>query len=79
MIGYGLVVGLQGAGDTLRNAPFTEQAMQSMLDRLGINVRSATLRNRNVAAVIVTADLPPERTSARGSTSRSPRSATRLR
>ncbi|MGO9758587.1 MAG: flagellar basal body P-ring protein FlgI [Roseiarcus sp.] len=60
LIGYGLVVGLQGAGDTLRNAPFTEQAMQSMLDRLGINVRNTTLRTRNVAAVIVTADLPPE-------------------
>ncbi|MGA2794776.1 MAG: flagellar basal body P-ring protein FlgI [Roseiarcus sp.] len=59
LIGYGLVVGLQGAGDTLRNAPFTEQAMQSMLDRLGINVRNTTLRTRNVAAVIVTADLPP--------------------
>ncbi len=59
LIGYGLVVGLQGAGDTLRNAPFTEQAIQSMLDRLGINVTNTTLRNRNVAAVIVTADLPP--------------------
>lgn len=59
LIGYGLVVGLQGAGDTLRNAPFTEQALQSMLDRLGIEVRSATLRTRNVAAVIVTANLPP--------------------
>jgi flagellar P-ring protein precursor FlgI len=59
LIGYGLVVGLQGAGDTLRNAPFTEQAMQSMLDRMGINVRNSTLRSRNVAAVIVTADLPP--------------------
>jgi flagellar P-ring protein precursor FlgI len=60
LIGYGLVVGLQGAGDTLRNAPFTEQAMQSMLDRLGINVRNTSLRTRNVAAAIVTADLPPE-------------------
>ena len=58
LIGYGLVVGLQGTGDTLRNAPFTEQAIQSMLDRMGINVRGSTLRNRNVAAVIVTADLP---------------------
>jgi flagellar P-ring protein precursor FlgI len=59
LIGYGLVVGIQGAGDTLRNSPFTEQAMQSMLDRMGINVRSNTLGSRNVAAVIVTADLPP--------------------
>jgi flagellar P-ring protein precursor FlgI len=59
LLGYGLVVGLQGVGDTLRNAPFTEQAMQSMLDRMGINVRNTSLRARNVAAVIVTADLPP--------------------
>lgn len=59
LVGYGLVVGLQGTGDTLRNAPFTEQSMQSMLDRLGINVRNINLRTRNVAAVMVTADLPP--------------------
>jgi flagellar P-ring protein FlgI len=59
LIGYGLVVGIQGAGDTLRNSPFTEQAMQSMLDRMGINVRGNSLGSRNVAAVIVTADLPP--------------------
>lgn len=59
LVGYGLVVGLEGTGDTLRNAPFTEQAMQSMLDRLGINVRSISLRTRNVAAVMVTTELPP--------------------
>jgi flagellar P-ring protein precursor FlgI len=59
LIGYGLVIGLQGTGDTLRNAPFTEQAIQSMLDRLGVNVRNVSLRTRNVAAVLVTADLPP--------------------
>jgi flagellar P-ring protein precursor FlgI len=58
LIGYGLVVGLQGTGDTLRNVPFTEQAIQAMLDRMGVNVRGSALRNRNVAAVIVTADLP---------------------
>ena len=58
LIGYGLVVGLQGTGDTLRNVPFTEQSIQSMLDRMGVNIRGASLRNRNVAAVIVTADLP---------------------
>ena len=58
LIGYGLVIGLQGTGDTLRNIPFTEQAIQSMLDRMGINARGSTLRNRNVAAVIVTADFP---------------------
>ena len=59
LIGYGLVIGLQGTGDTLRNAPFTEQSIQSMLDRLGINVRNVSLRTRNVAAVLVTTDLPP--------------------
>jgi flagellar P-ring protein precursor FlgI len=59
LVGYGLVVGLQGTGDTLRNVPFTEQSLQSMLSRMGINLTGAALRNRNVAAVIVTADLPP--------------------
>ncbi len=59
LVGYGLVIGLNGTGDTLRNAPFTEQAIQSMLDRLGVNVRNVSLRTRNVAAVLVTADLPP--------------------
>ena len=58
LVGYGLVVGLQGSGDSLRNAPFTEQAVQSMLDRMGLSMRGAQLRTRNIAAVIVTADLP---------------------
>src|SRR5215472_7110891 len=59
LIGYGLVIGLKGSGDTLRNAPFTEQSLQSMLDNMGINIRGTLLRTRNVAAVVVTADLPP--------------------
>src|SRR5579872_1598208 len=59
LIGYGLVVGLQGTGDTLNNAPFTQQALQSMLDRMGLNVRGSNPRNRNIAAVMVTTDLPP--------------------
>ena len=58
LIGYGLVVGLQGSGDTLRSAPFTQQAIQSMLNRMGLDVHGEALSNRNVAAVIVTADLP---------------------
>lgn len=58
LVGYGLVVGLQGTGDTMRNAAFSEQSLQTMLERLGINVRDTTLRTRNVAAVIVTAELP---------------------
>jgi flagellar P-ring protein precursor FlgI len=59
LVGYGLVIGLNGTGDSLRNSPFTEQSIQSMLDRMGINVRNARARTRNVAAVIVTAELPP--------------------
>ena len=59
IVGYGLVIGLKGTGDSLRNSPFTEQSLQSMLDGMGINVRDASLRTRNVAGVIVTADLPP--------------------
>lgn len=60
LVGYGLVVGLQNTGDTLRNSTFTQQALQSMLDRLGVNVRGdAQMRTQNVAAVLVTADLPP--------------------
>jgi flagellar P-ring protein precursor FlgI len=58
LVGYGLVIGLNGTGDTLRNSPFTEQSLQSMLDQLGINVRSSKPRTRNVAAVMVTAELP---------------------
>ncbi len=57
LVGYGLVIGLNGTGDSLRNSPFTEQSLQSMLDRMGINVRNAKARTRNVAAVIVTAEL----------------------
>ncbi len=58
LIGYGLVTGLQGTGDTLRNSQFTEQSLQAMLDRMGVNVREVNLRTRNVAAVMITADLP---------------------
>ena len=58
LVGYGLVIGLNGTGDSLRNAPFTDQSLQSMLDRMGINVRNSKARTRNVAAVIVTAELP---------------------
>jgi flagellar P-ring protein precursor FlgI len=58
LVGYGLVIGLQGTGDSLRNSRFTEQALQSMLDTMGINVRDINLRTRNVAAVIVTAEMP---------------------
>lgn len=59
LIGYGLVVGLQGTGDSLNNAPFTKQSLQAMLERLGVNVRDANMRTANTAAVMVTAHLPP--------------------
>lgn len=59
LIGYGLVSGLKGTGDTLRSAPFTEQSMISMLERLGVNICGLNARTRNVAAVMVSADLPP--------------------
>ena len=59
LVGYGLVVGLNGTGDSLRNAPFTRQSLQAMLERLGINTRDTDLRTANVAAVMVTANLPP--------------------
>jgi flagellar P-ring protein FlgI len=58
LVGYGLVVGLNGTGDTLNNIPFTRQSLQAMLERLGVNTRGATLRTANVAAVMVTANLP---------------------
>jgi flagellar P-ring protein precursor FlgI len=59
LIGYGLVVGLNGTGDGLRNAPFTEEIMSNILERLGVNVTGEQLRPKNVAAVFVTASLPP--------------------
>jgi flagellar P-ring protein precursor FlgI len=59
LVGYGLVIGLNGSGDSLRNAPFTNQSIQSMLDRMGVNVRNSQARTQNIAAVMVTAELPP--------------------
>jgi len=59
LVGYGLVVGLNGSGDSLRNAPFTQQSLQTMLERLGVNTRGETMQTKNVAAVMVTANLPP--------------------
>src|SRR5580693_5789600 len=59
LIGYGLVVGLNGTGDTLNNTPFTKQSLQAMLERLGVNIRGQQIRTGNVAAVMVTANLPP--------------------
>jgi flagellar P-ring protein precursor FlgI len=58
LIGYGLVVGLPGTGDGLRNSPFTRQSIEAMLERMGINTREQNLQTKNVAAVMVTASLP---------------------
>lgn len=59
LIGYGLVVGLNGTGDGIRNAPFTEDIMSNILERLGVNITGEQFRPKNVAAVFVTATLPP--------------------
>ncbi len=59
LVGYGLVVGLNGTGDGLRNSPFTEEIMSNLLERLGSNVTGENFSPKNVAAVFVTASLPP--------------------
>jgi len=59
LVGYGLVVGLNGTGDGIRNSPFTEETMSNILERLGVNVTGEQIRPKNVAAVFVTGALPP--------------------
>ena len=63
LVGYGLVVGLNNTGDSLQNNPQTKQAIQSMMERLGINTHdpnaSQLINTKNVAQVMVTAKLPP--------------------
>lgn len=59
LIGYGLVVGLNGSGDSLGNSPFTELSLVAMLERLGVSVTGQNLNTGNIAAVMVTATLPP--------------------
>ncbi|HEX8484341.1 flagellar basal body P-ring protein FlgI [Sphingomonas sp.] len=58
LVGYGLVVGLAGTGDKTRNSPFTEETLQAMLERMGVNVRDVQMKPANVAAVSVTATMP---------------------
>jgi flagellar P-ring protein FlgI len=58
LVGYGLVVGLNGTGDSLKNAPFTQQSIQAMLERLGVNTRGTLMQTKNTAAVMVTTNLP---------------------
>ncbi len=59
LVGYGLVVGLNNTGDTLREGGFTKQSLQSMLNRLGVKPTDKGLTSKNVAAVMVTASMPP--------------------
>lgn len=59
LVGYGLVVGLNGTGDGLGSAIFTKESLIGMLERLGVNARDNSLDTKNVAAVMVTAKLPP--------------------
>lgn len=58
LVGYGIVVGLNGTGDSVRSAPYTEDTLSDMLDRLGVNVQGEAIRPTNVAAVLVTSTLP---------------------
>jgi flagellar P-ring protein precursor FlgI len=59
LVGYGLVVGLDGTGDTLKEGQFTQQSLQAMLNRMGIKPTASGITSKNVAAVMVTAVLPP--------------------
>lgn len=59
LVGYGLVVGLKKTGDTLKDGGFTKQSLQAMLNRLGVKPTDKGLTSKNVAAVMVTASLPP--------------------
>ena len=58
LVGYGLVVGLSGSGDTLKNTVFTEKGLTDFLERLGVNVQGANIKTKNIAAVTVTTSLP---------------------
>ncbi len=58
LVGYGIVVGLNGTGDTVRNCPMLMQSMESMMERLQVNIRDGNLNSKNAAAVMITADLP---------------------
>ena len=60
LIGYGMVVGLNGTGDKLNNNVFTRESLVGMLERLGVNTRDqvTALSTKNLAAVMVTAECP---------------------
>ena len=75
LVGYGIVVGLNGTGDSVRNSPFTEDTLTHMLERLGVNVQGEAIKPNNVAAVLVTSTLPAFARAGQRSTSRFPLSA----
>lgn len=58
LLGYGIVVGLNGSGDNLKNSPFTEKGLSQFLSKLGINSAGTNLKTKNVAAVTITGNLP---------------------
>lgn len=58
LVGYGLVVGLNGTGDNIKSINFAKESLISMLDRIGINSRDGQLKSKNIAAVMVTGNLP---------------------
>ena len=59
LIGYGLIVGLNGTGDNIKSVDFTRESLISMMDQMGINARGGQIKAKNIAAVMVTANLPP--------------------
>ena len=58
LVGYGLIVGLNGTGDNIKSVDFAKESLISMLDMIGINARDGQIKAKNVAAVMVTANLP---------------------
>ncbi|MDX2050121.1 MAG: flagellar basal body P-ring protein FlgI [Rickettsiaceae bacterium] len=58
LVGYGIVVGLNGSGDNLQNTVFTQKGLEEFLERLGVNIQGASIKTKNIAAVMVTAELP---------------------
>lgn len=58
LVGYGLVVGLNGTGDNLNNSNFTQKGLTDFLGKMGVNMKGANIKTKNVAAVTVTATLP---------------------
>ncbi len=58
LVGYGLIVGLNGSGDNMQNSAFTQKGLTDFLEKLGVNIQGSDLKTKNIAAVTVTASLP---------------------